>query len=59
MKNNKYKVSVIIVNYNNSKYITRSIKSALKQSYKNTEIIFVDDLSYDNSFSIAKRVCVS
>jgi len=42
-------VSVIIVNYNNSKYIDRCIKSVLSQNYKNFEIIFVDNKSSDDS----------
>tara|TARA_B100001121_G_C18671397_1_gene614044 strand:+ start:1180 stop:1977 length:798 start_codon:yes stop_codon:yes gene_type:complete len=52
---NKVKASVIVVNYNNSKYIERCINSLKKQSYKNIEIIFVDDHSTDNSISIIKK----
>lgn len=44
-------VSVIITNYNNSKYIGRAIRSCLNQSLdkKKYEIIVVDDCSTDNS----------
>ena len=42
-------VSILINNYNKEKYCIRAIKSALDQSYKNTEIIFFDDCSLDNS----------
>ena len=49
------KASVIIINYNNAKYIDKCIKSVLFQTYKNLEIIFVDDGSKDNSLDIANR----
>lgn len=48
-------VSICIPNYNNAKYLDMCIKSAINQSYKNIEIIFVDDCSSDNSLEIAKR----
>ncbi len=48
-------VSICIPNYNNSKYLALSIESALEQTYKNREIILVDDCSTDNSFEIAKK----
>ena len=40
------KASVIVINFNNEKYIDKCIKSLIKQSYKNIEIIFVDDNNY-------------
>ncbi len=49
------KASVIVINYNNGKYIDKCIKSLITQSYKNIEIIFVDDNSNDNSLIIAKK----
>ena len=49
MKKNNILVSVLIINYNNAKYIKRAIKSCLKQNYKNIEILIFDDLSNDNS----------
>ena len=42
-------VSVIIVNYNNAPLLDQSVKSILCQTYKNIEIIVVDDKSTDNS----------
>ena len=48
-------VSILIASYNKEKYVKRCIKSCLDQSYKNIEIIFVDDGSKDNSYKIAKK----
>ena len=42
-------VSVIIANYNNAVFLDQCIKSILNQTYKNIEIIVVDDKSTDNS----------
>lgn len=45
----KLLISIVILNYNKPKETLRSIKSLLSQSYKNFEIIVVDDASTDNS----------
>lgn len=45
-------VSVIIPTYNRANKIVLAIKSALRQSYSNLEIIIVDDNSADNTESI-------
>ena len=42
-------VSVICVNYNQAEYIEDAISSVLTQSYKNIELIIVDDHSLDSS----------
>jgi glycosyltransferase involved in cell wall biosynthesis len=47
-------VSIIIPVYNGAKYLRQAIESAMKQSYKNIEVIVVDDGSTDNSSEIAK-----
>jgi len=47
--------SIIIVNFNNEKYLKKSLNSAIKQSFKNKEIIVVDDISNDNSLKILEK----
>ena len=49
--NSKYKVSVILTTYNRETYILRAIRSLLKQSFKNFEVIIVDDGSTDKTFT--------
>lgn len=51
-----YKFSIIIPNYNNSKWLEKCLGSVLGQTYKNYEIIFIDDMSTDNSLEIASRM---
>ncbi len=53
MQNNAL-ISVIIPAFNSAKYLARTIDSIKNQTYKNIEIIIVDDCSTDNSFEIAK-----
>ena len=48
-------VSVIITNFNKSKFIIKGVKSCLDQKYKRTEIIFFDDNSSDNSLDRIKE----
>jgi glycosyltransferase involved in cell wall biosynthesis len=48
------KVSVIIPNYNNELFIEKCINSILANTWENIEVIFVDDVSTDNSLEIVK-----
>ena len=45
-------VTVIIPSYNHERYISQSIESVISQSYKNLEIIVIDDGSKDQSLKI-------
>ena len=47
-------VSVIMNCYNGDKYLREAIDSVYAQTYKNWEIVFWDNVSIDNSASIAK-----
>jgi len=48
-------VTVIIPAYNGEKYIESCIKNMLHQSYKNIEIIVINDGSTDNTENLAKQ----
>ena len=52
----KIKVSVIIGVYNSEKYIEETIRSVLNQTYKNFELIVIDDGSTDKSFEIVAKL---
>ncbi len=49
------KVSVIIPNYNYSKYIIERIDSVLNQTYPIYELIILDDCSTDNSVEVIEK----
>jgi glycosyltransferase involved in cell wall biosynthesis len=49
---NQPKVSVIIPVYQGERYIADCIRSIIKQTYKNIEILVMDDCSSDNTASI-------
>jgi glycosyltransferase involved in cell wall biosynthesis len=48
-------VTVLICNYNYGQFISEAIESALNQTWKNTEIIVVDDGSTDESREVLKK----
>ncbi len=55
VKNDMPMVSVIIPVYNVERYLARCLDSVLEQTYKNYEIICVNDSSPDNCKEILKR----
>ena len=50
-----YKIGIIIPNYNYSHTLGNCLLSIANQTYKNYEVIYVDDMSTDNSVDIAKE----
>ena len=55
MKNDM--ISIIIPIYNVEKYLEKCLDSILNQTYKNLEIILIDDGSTDNSPNICNSYC--
>ena len=53
MKNAK--VSVLMTIYNHQNYLKDAIESIISQSYKNWELIAIDNGSTDNSKKILKK----
>ena len=47
--------SIIIPNYNSEKTIKKCLDSILSQTFKDYEVIIVDDMSTDNSVNIIKE----
>jgi hypothetical protein len=51
----KILVSIIIVNYNGKQFLEGCFKSILKQTYKNIEVIMVDNASSDESVEFTRK----
>ncbi len=49
------KVSAIIPNYNHARFLEQRIDSILNQTYKNVEILILDDCSVDDSRNVIAR----
>ncbi|RXR20938.1 glycosyltransferase family 2 protein [Flavobacterium amnicola] len=48
-------VSIITPTYNSAKYISEAIQSVQKQTYRNWEMLIVDDCSSDNTIAIVEQ----
>jgi len=55
VKNYRPLVTVAMSCYNSEKFIKRAIKSIYKQTYKNWELIIVDDCSKDQSYKVSNN----
>lgn len=49
------KVSIIVAYYNEEQYIVECLESLINQTYKNVEIILINDGSTDNSLKYAEK----
>ncbi|MBS1682638.1 MAG: glycosyltransferase [Bacteroidetes bacterium] len=49
-------VSVICLCYNQKNFVAEAVESVLHQTYKNIELIIVDDASTDGSLSLIKKI---
>ena len=50
------KFSIIMPVYNVEKYVEKAIRSVVNQTYKNFELIVVNDGTKDNSMEIVKKI---
>ena len=56
MDNNIPLISVIVPVYNTAGFLQRCLDSVLGNTYKNLEVICVNDGSTDNSLSVLKSI---
>lgn len=50
------KISIIVPTYNVEKYIVECVKSVCEQTYKNLEVIIIDNDSKDNTYKILQKM---
>jgi glycosyltransferase involved in cell wall biosynthesis len=55
-KQKQPEITVIVTCYNYGQYLTEAVNSVLNQSYKNFELVIVNDGSTDNSKEIASQI---
>jgi glycosyltransferase involved in cell wall biosynthesis len=55
LKKQENKISIIVSVYNTEKYVEKCIESLINQTYKNIEIILIEDGSEDRSKDILKK----
>ena len=51
------KISVIIPMYNSQDYIGQCLRSVISQTYRNLEVLVIDDGSTDKSVDICQSYC--
>lgn len=51
-------ISIILPVYNGQRFLSESIQSCLKQTYRNFELIIINDCSTDDTLSIARKFAV-
>lgn len=56
VKEEQVLVSVVIPAYNAEKYIEKTVRSVLRQTYANFEIVIVDDCSTDQSYACIQEL---
>ena len=56
MENQQPLVSVLLIAMNHEKFIAQAVHSILNQTYKNIEVVFLDNNSKDKTFEIANEI---
>lgn len=52
------KISIVATFYKNQKYIPQLLKSVLRQTYANWELICIDDCSPQNDFKLLQKLTI-
>ena len=53
------KISILLPTYNQCNLLKKSIKSVIKQTFKNWELIVIDNKSTDDTKKFVKKICKS